>query len=259
MSSRDDTTGSTEGQQTEIWPDRVLCALDALAALGQDATPTRIKEMVGARFASYFTADARLYEGSRPAWEREVDDAVAALVARKVVAGRRARKGDAESGTDEVLRITKSGQAALVGACERGIPAAEEPDASAAEFASAAAFEPWVESNVELPGVFTPALREMFFPPAPLQMIGDVQIVRMSGEAAPGELPYGDLRITNPRIFSTDPRHQQSVIQWPKGIGSVVTPWAWTEQQESAPADVDEAPKPGAAADPPLPVVIELN
>jgi serine protease AprX len=258
MTPRDDAAGAAEGQQAALWQDRVLCALDALAALDQDATPVRIKEMVGARFASNFTADARLYEGSQPAWEREVDDAAAALVARKVVARRPAGSEKARSSGDEgVFRITKSGQAELEGACERGVVAAGQAAASAGELAAGAPFERWVGSHVELPGVFTPPLRQMLYSPT-AQMIGDLRIVGLGGDALPGEVQYGDLQITNPRIFSTDPRLQRSLTQWPVGMGGVEWMGTSPELLEIA-AGVTALTTSAAAADTAIAVVIELN
>ncbi len=59
------------------WQARVLCAVQALEAIDQPATPTRLKEMVGAKFASTFLPGDRLYEGARPSWETRVDDATA--------------------------------------------------------------------------------------------------------------------------------------------------------------------------------------
>ncbi|OPX12938.1 S8 family serine peptidase [Mycobacterium sp. AT1] len=110
------------------WQARVLCAVQALEAVDQPATPTRLNEMVGAKFASVFLPGDRLYEGARPSWEKRVAEAVDALVSGKLL---RRRKGD------EVVQTTATGGRQADEACRIGAMVAEDTTPSAEHVASA--------------------------------------------------------------------------------------------------------------------------
>jgi serine protease AprX len=107
------------------WQSRVLCAVKALEDVEQPATPTRIKEMVGAKFASAFLAGDRLYEGLRPSWETRVDEAIAVLVTRKLLRRPKARAGTTADG-EEVVATTTAGRKQAEAACNVGELVAED-------------------------------------------------------------------------------------------------------------------------------------
>ena len=107
------------------WQARVLCAVQALEAIEQPATPTRIKEMVGAKFASAFLAGDRLYEGARPSWEMRVVEATAVLVTRKLLRRRKGRAGTESAGQD-VVATTAAGRKEAEAACALGERVAED-------------------------------------------------------------------------------------------------------------------------------------
>lgn len=119
----DETDRTPEVEDSIIWQERVLCALDALVLLDEAATPTRVREMVAARFAPDFSPRSRLYEGShegsRPAWERQVADAVKSLVGRNLVAWDRSAEMRSTSNDYESLRLTEAGRAEAEAACQR--------------------------------------------------------------------------------------------------------------------------------------------
>lgn len=110
------------------WQARVLCAVQALEAVDQPATPTRLNEMVGAKFASVFLPGDRLYEGARPSWEKRVAEAVDALVTGKLL---RRRKGD------EVVQTTAAGRKEADAACRIGAMVAEDTTPATQHVASA--------------------------------------------------------------------------------------------------------------------------
>ena len=70
---------------TDVWADRVLCALGALESMKIDANDTTLRQAVAARFASRFDARDRLYKEGRPHWHQFVDDAVKRLADQKAV------------------------------------------------------------------------------------------------------------------------------------------------------------------------------
>ena len=107
------------------WQARVLCAVQALEAIDQPATPTRLKEMVGAKFASAYLPGDRLYEGARPSWETRVDEATAALVTTKLLRRRKGRAGT-ESAGQEVVATTAAGRREAEAACTVGELVAED-------------------------------------------------------------------------------------------------------------------------------------
>jgi serine protease AprX len=102
----------TPPSQEDSWRARVLCAVKALEDIEAPATPTRIKEMVGAKFAAAFLAGDRLYEGARPSWEARVDEAIDVLVTRKLLRRRKGRAGTASAGQDLVATTAAGAQQA---------------------------------------------------------------------------------------------------------------------------------------------------
>lgn len=110
------------------WQARVLCAVQALEAVEQPATPTRLNEMVGAKFASVFLPGDRLYEGARPSWEKRVAEAVDALVTGKLL---RRRKDDG------VVQTTAAGRRQADEACRIGAMVAEDTTPATKHVASA--------------------------------------------------------------------------------------------------------------------------
>jgi subtilisin family serine protease len=109
----------------DSWQARVLCAAQALDDVEQPATPTRLKEMVGAKFASAFLAGDRLHEGARPSWETRVDEATDVLVTRKLLRRRKGR-ADSPSAGQEVVSITAAGRKEAEAACALGERVAED-------------------------------------------------------------------------------------------------------------------------------------
>lgn len=97
-----------------------MCAALALEKADKPATETRLKEMVGARFAASFLPGDRLYEGDRPSWEGQVDEATNALVKQKHL--RRVR-----SAGERAVHTTVAGRQYHDAACQIGALVAEPP------------------------------------------------------------------------------------------------------------------------------------
>ena len=133
------------------WQARALCAVQALEELSQPATATRIKEMVGARFAAVFLPADRLYEGARPSWETRVDEALASLVAQKLLRRPRSRTADPAWAT------TAAGKKQASDDCRLGALVAED---------TAPVAEPITSSGPVMAGVVTTPLQEKAPPPA---------------------------------------------------------------------------------------------
>ncbi|KQY07028.1 peptidase S8 [Mycobacterium sp. Root135] len=125
MTALDDVTPPSPER---AWQARVLCAVQALAAVDQPATPTRLNEMVGAKFASVFLPGDRLYEGARPSWEKRVAEAVDVLVTGKML---RRRKSDG------VVKATAAGQRQADEACRVGAIIARDATPATERVASA--------------------------------------------------------------------------------------------------------------------------
>lgn len=136
------------------WRARVLCAVQALEAADQPATPTRLNEMVGAKFASVFLPGDRLYEGARPSWEKRVAEAVDALVAGKRL---RRRTGDG------VVQSTAAGRKEADEACRVGAMVAQDRTPATKHVASAG---PVMASVVVVP--LQDKLPPTRVPPAPV-------------------------------------------------------------------------------------------
>lgn len=117
MTGDPDVDDVTPPPPERAWQARVLCAVGALEAVDQPATPTRLNEMVGAKFASVFLPEDRLYEGARPSWETRVTEAVDVLVASKLL---RRRKGDG------AVQRTAAGRKEADEACRVGALVAED-------------------------------------------------------------------------------------------------------------------------------------
>jgi serine protease AprX len=137
------------------WQARVLCAVQALEAIDQPATPTRLNEMVGAKFASAFLPGDRLYEGARPSWEKRVGEATAALVTRKLLRRPKGRAGTASAG-QQVVATTAAGRKQAEAACNLGELVAEDTTPTTDRAAPMSA--------VVLPGVVTAPLRDRLPP-----------------------------------------------------------------------------------------------
>jgi subtilisin family serine protease len=136
------------------WQARVLCAVQALEAIDQPATPTRLKEMVGAKFASAFLPGDRLYEGARPSWEARVVEATAALVTRKLLRRRKGRTGTESAGQD-VVATTAAGRKEAEAACALGERVAEDTTPTTERVSSA---------GPVMAGVVTPPLQDRLPP-----------------------------------------------------------------------------------------------
>lgn len=108
------------GDEADPWEDRVLCALDVLTALHVAADQQALREAVGARFASRFDEQARLYAGERPHWHQRVDEAVERLVTQRLVTRQR-EKATPTDATGPTLRLTPAGHDAVKQACERAL------------------------------------------------------------------------------------------------------------------------------------------
>ncbi|MBX7452244.1 S8 family peptidase [Mycolicibacterium sp. 3033] len=137
--------------QERSWQARVLCAVQALEELDQPATATRIKEMVGARFAAVFLPADRLYEGARPSWETRVDDALSTLVTQKLLRAPKSRTGDPAWVT------TAAGKRQAADDCTLGTRVAEDTGPVA---------EPITSSGPIMAGVVTKPLQDKTPPPA---------------------------------------------------------------------------------------------
>ncbi|OBG34735.1 hypothetical protein A5671_04030 [Mycolicibacter heraklionensis] len=98
------------------WAARVMCAVLELETADAPPTATRVKEMVGAKFAASFLPGDRLYDGARPSWERRVDEATNALIKQKYL---RRLKG--------VARTTAAGRKHYDNACQIGALVAAAP------------------------------------------------------------------------------------------------------------------------------------
>jgi serine protease AprX len=125
MTDEDDGADLTPPSPEDSWQARVLCAVEALEDVEQPATPTRLKEMVGAKFASAFLPGDRLYEGARPSWETRAVEATAVLVTRKLLRRPKGRAGST-SGGEEVVAITAAGRKQAEAACNVGELVAED-------------------------------------------------------------------------------------------------------------------------------------
>jgi serine protease AprX len=125
MSDESDFSDLTPPSPEESWQARVLCAVQALEDVEQPATSTRLKEMVGAKFASAFLAGDRLYEGARPSWEVRVDEATDVLVTRKLLRRHKGRARTPSAGR-EVVAITAAGRKEAEAACALGERVAED-------------------------------------------------------------------------------------------------------------------------------------
>jgi subtilisin family serine protease len=139
------------------WQARVLCAVQALEAIDQPATPTRLKEMVGAKFASAFLPGDRLYEGARPSWETRVDEATDVLVTRKLLRRRKGRAGTESAGQD-VVATTAAGRKEAEAACALGERVAEDTTPTTGRVSSA---------GPVMAGVVTPPLQDKVKPEPP--------------------------------------------------------------------------------------------
>jgi serine protease AprX len=142
------------------WQARVLCAVQALEAIDQPATPTRLKEMVGAKFASTFLPGDRLYEGARPSWEQRVDDAANALVTRKLLRRPKGKAGTKSTG-EVPVHTTAAGLKWVELACAVGEQVAEDTTPTADRGAS-------TPSVMAPPGVVTAPLQQKLQPPPSL-------------------------------------------------------------------------------------------
>ncbi|MGB3523606.1 MAG: S8 family peptidase [Mycobacterium sp.] len=98
------------------WAARVMCAVLELETTDTPPTATRVKEMVGAKFAASFLPGDRLYDGARPSWERWVDEAIKALTKQKYL---RRLKG--------AVRTTAAGRQHYATACQIGALVAAAP------------------------------------------------------------------------------------------------------------------------------------
>ena len=125
MSDESDSGDLTPPSPEDSWQARVLCAVQALEDVEQPATSTRLKEMVGAKFASAFLAGDRLYEGARPSWETRVDEATDVLVTRKLLRRHKGRARTPSSG-QEVVAMTAAGRKEAEAACALGERVAED-------------------------------------------------------------------------------------------------------------------------------------
>lgn len=97
-----------------------MCSVLALEKSDKPATETRLKEMVGARFAASFLPGDRLYEGDRPSWEQHVDEATNALVKQKHL--RRVRRAG-----ERAVHTTVAGRQYHDAACQIGALVAAAP------------------------------------------------------------------------------------------------------------------------------------
>jgi len=138
----------------------VLCAVKALEDIEAPATPTRLKEMVGAKFASAFLPGDRLYEGARPSWEQRVDDATNALVTRKLLRRTKGKAGTRSTG-EVPVHTTAAGLKWVEFACDVGEQVAEDTTPTAERGMS-------MPSVMAPPGVVTAPLQQKLQPPPSL-------------------------------------------------------------------------------------------
>jgi serine protease AprX len=125
MSDESDSSDLAPPSPDDSWQARVLCAVQALEDVEQPVTSTRLKEMVGAKFASAFLAGDRLYEGARPSWETRVDEATDVLVTRKLLQRHKGRARTPSAG-QEVVATTAAGRKEADAACALGERVAED-------------------------------------------------------------------------------------------------------------------------------------
>ncbi|CRZ13831.1 S8 family peptidase [Mycolicibacterium neworleansense] len=130
----------------DVWADRVLSALGDLEASRQGVDMAALTETVAAKYASKFSERDRQYQNDQPYWHNRVQDAVALLRRRKLVAPKAPKSA--------AVRLTKAGDDAVAGARERAETAVEPVE----RVARAAPPEPSKRDPV-LAGVVTPPLR----------------------------------------------------------------------------------------------------
>ena len=139
------------------WQARVMCAVLALEAAGTPATATRVKEMVGAKFAASFLPGDRLYNGARPSWEQWVDGATDVLVNQKQLSRRKGRAGTAAAG-EQVVRTTATGRKNADTVCQVGELVAAAPTPTVDRAPS--------PPDLLQPGIVTAPLQHKLRPPA---------------------------------------------------------------------------------------------
>jgi serine protease AprX len=181
MTNEQDVGDATPPPPSEVsWETRVLCAVKALEDIEAPTTPTRVKEMVGAKFASVFLPGDRLYEGARPSWEQRVDDATNALVTRKLLRRPKSKAG-AESAGEVPIHTTTAGLKWVELACVVGEQVAE--DTPTADRATS------TPSVMAPPGVVTAPLQRRLQPPPalvqPSQTLQLEALIRVGAEPAP--------------------------------------------------------------------------
>jgi serine protease AprX len=146
---------------TDLWDDRVQCALGALESMQIDADDTVLRQAVAAQFASWFDPGDRFYNGGRPQWHQFVDDAVKRLLDQKVISRRTPRVPKAKRATTteppvSTLRLTTTGQQGVEAACER----ARDENQRALPTVASTGQAP--DQDPVLGGVLAPPLREKF-------------------------------------------------------------------------------------------------
>jgi serine protease AprX len=164
------------------WETRVLCAVKALEDIEAPATPTRLKEMVGAKFASAFLPGDRLYEGARPSWEQRVDDATNALVTRKLLRRPRGKAGTKSTG-EVPVHTTPAGLEWVELACAVGELVAEDTRPTADRGAS-------TPTVMAPPGVVTAPLQQKLQPPPSL--VEPSQTLQLQAQIRPSAEPVAD-------------------------------------------------------------------
>ncbi|MFV8174751.1 S8 family peptidase [Mycolicibacterium peregrinum] len=142
---------------SELWADRVQCALSDLAAKEIDASPQKLLEAVAARFASRFDPDDRLGVDGAPRWHRSVDAAVDQLVHQKLATRRRPAKKAGADAAQPIVRLTPAGRTAAEQACSQAMTPPERPRTVAP-----APTEQPPHRDLLVAGVITPPLREKF-------------------------------------------------------------------------------------------------
>jgi len=146
---------------TDVWADRVLCALGALESMKVDANDITLRQAVAAQSASRFDARDRLYKEDRPEWHQFVDDAVKRLADQKA-ASRQTPKATKARGSETpeppvaAVRLTAAGKRGVDAACERARDQAERALPTTPATGQA------LDRDPVLGGVLTPPLREKF-------------------------------------------------------------------------------------------------
>ena len=135
--------GAVNSPDSDLWPNRVLCALGVLELANIDADEQTLREAVAAQFASRFGPEDRLYANDKPRWHDYVDEAVADLRKRRFVAQR------------APLRLTAAGKRDAGGACQRALDV-DERLLPGTPTKRAPTRDPM------LAGIITPPLRERF-------------------------------------------------------------------------------------------------